>query len=185
MTKEEAALKLKAAKFFDEFFQKNKITQREAAKAINISESTISNAFNQNKYDYLTLDTIIKLADYYGLLLDDVFGRNDITVNSPAAAFNALFLADKYLKFQKVDTKDLKRSNPNTEQYVLYSADLNDVIKAWHNIEEVPNDLRAGLLEIFKKNIIDYQKTVSEIAEYANSFHNQYDSNDPSNKTMY
>lgn len=79
-----------------EFRKRKNLTQEEMSKILNLGSTTYKNY--ENKITEPSIDTLVKLADYFHISLDELVGRPTENVNLNALSENEAYLIRKILQ---------------------------------------------------------------------------------------
>lgn len=82
-----------------ELRKKNNLTQEEMSKILNLGSTTYKNY--ENNVNQPSIETLIKLADYYHITLDELVGRDCESINLNALNKNESYLIRKILQMNE------------------------------------------------------------------------------------
>lgn len=84
-----------------EYRQNRKLTQEEMSKILSLGSTTYKNY--ENNITEPNIQTLIKLADFYNISLDELVGRETDTINLKYLNDNEAYLIRKILKMNKLE----------------------------------------------------------------------------------
>lgn len=84
-----------------EYRQNRKLTQEEMSKILNLGSTTYKNY--ENNITEPNIQTLINLADFYNISLDELVGREADTINLKYLNDNEAYLIRKILKMNELE----------------------------------------------------------------------------------
>ncbi|HIU06187.1 MAG TPA: helix-turn-helix transcriptional regulator [Candidatus Onthoplasma faecigallinarum] len=84
-----------------ELRQKRKLTQEDMSKILNLGSTTYKNY--ENNITEPNIETLIKLANFYNVSLDELVGREADTINLKYLDENEAYLIRKILKMNDLE----------------------------------------------------------------------------------
>lgn len=81
--------------------QKNQFTQKEVADKLNITRSTYNNYENESNEP--SINTLIKLADFYNVSIDELVGRDTDIINLKYLDESEAYIIKKILKMNQLE----------------------------------------------------------------------------------
>ena len=86
--------------------KKKNLTQEEMSKILNLGSKTYKNY--ENRITEPSIETLVKLADYFNVSIDELVGRETDTINLKYLGENEAYLIRKILKMNQLELAKTK-----------------------------------------------------------------------------